>query len=83
MKRLKIHKDGKVYSIDDHSLKLDIDFNNNIKMKKSLKNIWDKKIVENKETIISILTKWFQMENNVLVTNRICILLNQIKKFEN
>ena len=29
-----IHKDGKVYSIDDHSLKLDIDFNNNIKIKK-------------------------------------------------
>jgi len=78
-----IHKDGKVYSIDDHSLKLDIDFNNNIKMKKSLKDIWDKKIIENKEEIINILTKWFEIENNVLVTNRICILLDQINKFEN
>ena len=46
-----IHKDGKVYSIDDHSLKLDIDFNNNIKIKKNLKDIWNKKIIENKEKI--------------------------------
>ena len=78
-----IHKDGKVYSIDDHSLKLDIDFNN-LKMKKSLKDIWNIKIIENKEKLIIILTEWFLiLEGNILLTNRICILIDQINKFEN
>lgn len=77
-----IHKDGKVYSIDDHSLKLDIDFNN-IKMKKSLKDIWDKKIVENKEKLISILTEWYLiLEGNVILTNRVCILIDKIKNLK-
>ena len=56
-----IYKNDIIYSIDDHSLDLPITNLDNIKMKKKTKEIWNKKIIDNKIEILNILKKWINL----------------------
>jgi hypothetical protein len=77
-----IKKDNLIYSIDDHSLEEDIKFNE-IKMKKSIKEIWNKNIIKFRKEIMNLLCEWFLIiiENTKLV-KRISIIIRKIKVFD-
>jgi len=70
-----------VYSIDDHSLEEDIQFNE-LKMKKSVKEIWNKNIIKFKEEILEILFNWLSIIiDNTKLVKRISFIIVSVKKF--
>ena len=77
-----IFKDNIIYSIDDHSITNSFDFNN-IKMKKSIKEKWNKFIIIYKKHIIKILDEWDIKTKDYKKTNlKINSLIQIIEKFE-
>ena len=59
-----IYKEDKYYSIDDHGLDEPIESLNDLKMKKYLKEIWNKKIIEHKKDIYDILMRWYNYKTS-------------------
>ena len=77
-----IIKSNIIYSIDDHSVIDSFDFNN-IKMKKTIKEKWNKYIIIYKEDIIKILDQWNIKTKDYKKTNlKINSLIDIINKFE-
>jgi hypothetical protein len=69
-----IHKGDVVYSVDDHSLEEEVGLIELKACKKVLKELWDKKVIENKKNILEILFDWFdKLEDKGLSKTRIRI----------
>jgi hypothetical protein len=69
-----IHKGDVVYSVDDHSLEEEVGLIELKACKKVLKELWDKKVIENKKNILEILFDWFdKLEDKGLSKTRLRI----------
>ena len=78
-----IKKDDIVYSIDDHSLEEDIKFNE-IKMKKSIKEIWNKNIIKFRKEILNKLFEWYLLTTGTSkLEKRIRFIMMNVKNFVN
>ena len=77
-----IYNNNQFYSIDDHSLDEPIVSLDNIKMKRDLKEIWDKKIIEHKNDIHKILLNWYKNPKTSNYWKRMCQINTLLKNLK-
>ena len=77
-----IYNENQFYSIDDHFMDEKVVSLNNLKMKRNLKELWDKKIMENKEDIYSILLKWYKNPKTSKYWKRMCQVNSLLKNLD-